>query len=307
MKWSVLPTLVIVSSIPVLTPIMAGGCQTEVAKRASPGVPIVIELRPYLGGLRTLSVVVAGDTLEFLFDTGAGVSVIDSAVAPLVRCAPSGRIGGHRSNGGWIEFRECPSVDIEIQGLVLSHDTMAELDFMGFLRGLVPPEIELRPLGGVLELRTFADQFITLDLANDRLILESRDSYRSRIAEMKPLSVRIGTGEGEGLNVFLEGHAGDHSLWLKLDSGNLDRTLLDLHVLPVLGYPASPEAGPPDPESAIRIEREVDMEIAGIGPVKIAAAFSRLTIDGLLGLDFMKKYLFTFALGTGQGWVRPVE
>lgn len=291
---------------------MAAGCTTPGGQTGSepngvPGVPIEIKLRPYLGGLRTLPVLVGDDTLEFLFDTGAGISLLDAAVAPRAGCHPSGRSGGYRNNGEWIEFRECTLVDLEIGGIVLSHDEIGVFDLMGFLRGLVPSEIELRPLGGVLGLRSFANQFVTLDLANDRLILESYDSYQARVADMRRMPVRIGTGEGDELNVFVEGRAGGHSLWLKLDSGNLDLTRLDLHSLPFFGYPASPAAGPPDPASGVRIEHEVDLEITGIGPVKVAAAFSGLTIDGLLGLAFMKQYEFTFALKAGKAWARPVE
>ena len=53
----------------------------------------------------------------------------------------------------------------------------------------VKPRVE-----GVVSLATFAGRTITLDLAHDRVVVESPVSARTRAHGMLPLRLRLGTG-----------------------------------------------------------------------------------------------------------------
>lgn len=66
------------------------------------------------------------------------------------------------------------------------------------------------------------------------------------------VSFLLDTGEGTELNVFVPAATPGGRLWLKLDSGNVDRTLLDLHAAPLLGLEDVHATVPPTGETEIR-------------------------------------------------------
>jgi len=263
----------------------------------------VIPLEPWLGSLRAVPVVVEGDTLPFLFDTGGGVTILDGVAAERFGCRPGGRTGGFRASGEWVAFRECPDLTLHLSGLALEHDVVAEWDLVGFLRDQLPDGFEIPPIGGIVSLGSFAGRVITLDLAHDRVVVETPASLAERVAGMAPIPIRIATGEGDEMNVLVPAAAGGRTVWIKLDSGNVDRTHLDLHVASLLGLSDVPAPRPPDPASDVRVERTVSLEVAGLGPVTLDVAFEPMTIDGLAGLDLLARAIWTLDLAPGRGWV----
>jgi hypothetical protein len=74
--------------------------------------PAVISLRRGPGHLRTLRVLVGGDSADYLFDTGGGVTVISPQDSALVGCVPGGRGFGVRLTGEALTGRNCANVTI---------------------------------------------------------------------------------------------------------------------------------------------------------------------------------------------------
>lgn len=72
--------------------------------------------------LRTVKVVVAGDTLDFLFDTGGGVTVISPALAARIGCTPAGRFSGYRMHGQRLERPVCRGVALQVGGVSSRRD-----------------------------------------------------------------------------------------------------------------------------------------------------------------------------------------
>lgn len=261
-----------------------------------------VELEPWLGALRSVPVVVGGDTVPFLLDTGAGLTVLDRRVAEAIDCRPRGRTGGHRSNGAWVAFEECHDVRLTLEGVRLDHRTVGVWDLVGFLADQLPEGMEVPVVGGVLSLASFANRAVTLDLEGERLTLETRESLAERVRAMTAIDARFGTGEGTELNVFVSTVTPGGPLWLKLDSGNVDRTLLDLHAASLLGLEDVPAPVAPSGTTTIREERTVRLDLAGLGPQELDAAFTPLTIDGLAGVDLMRRFVWTFDLAGRRVW-----
>src|SRR5687768_2932231 len=73
-----------------------------------------IPLRPLWGRLKTVRVHVAGDSLDFLFDTGGSVTLVSPAVAARLGCVPTGRQLGFRMTGEKLAGPYCPAVPLRV-------------------------------------------------------------------------------------------------------------------------------------------------------------------------------------------------
>jgi hypothetical protein len=82
-------------------------------------------------------------------------------------------------------------------------------------------------------------------------------------------------------------------VWLLLDSGNGDRVLVAPHVARMAGLKEA--------------QGEVRLEIDGLGSIPVAARWSEIIYDGVLGAAFLQDWIFTIDLATGRGWATRAE
>lgn len=288
-----------------------GGLTTAVAlalaapatvRGAGPAIdaPITIHLEPYAGRLRQIRVEAGRPLPPFLFDTGGGGTFVTPAVAESLGCAPHGRMTAFRHNGDRLDLSECGPLPLTI-GDWHGRPSVAIFD----LTALLPRE--LPELGGVLSLHTFRDQRLTVDLANDRIVIESDTSFAARIEGMRPLRTRLSTeAGGEGLDLFVEVEARQGALWLLVDSGNLAEVLLAPHALRQLGHDAWAEAAEGGADSLG--SREIGLQFPGVGSFDVAArAVPGIIYDGLLNADLLRRWILTIDLADGRSWVRLAE
>jgi hypothetical protein len=225
-----------------------------------------LALRPYFRDLRTIRVAIAGDTVELLFDTGGGETLITPALAAAIGCTPSGRSVGHRMSGEPVVFQHCDSVAIDVGGTRIVQAPVAVFD----VNALLPTE--LPRLGGVLALDAFRGTVLTLDWASGRVRVHDRATADSAAAGGLPVRFATGTdGASLAALVRVEGRRGP--LWLLLDSGNLRGTLLAEHV-------------PRDSLLAVRDGR-VTLRIGARDGWSTNFAAVPLILDGALGTDFL--------------------
>ena len=268
MKYSLL--LPLLATLPLAVP--AGAQQT-------------IPLAAYADGpLRKVAVIVAGDTLDFLFDTGGGVDIISPDLARQLGCAPSGRIAGYRLTGEHLEAPVCRDVPMQL-GDFHFRGEVGVLDLMELLGPRAPV------VHGMISLRAFQGQSLTVDPAAQRLIVETPASLAARVAALQPVPVRLATGlQGAQLDVFVGVPAGDALLWLLWDSGNAGPTLL------------APWAA-----SALAVDTARPLEpVLQIGdqPVLVPAALKRPIIhDGVLNARLIERSVWTLDLARGRLWV----
>jgi hypothetical protein len=167
-----------------------------------------IGLQPYEGTLRTTEVSIGGLSKPFAFDTGGGVTIVTPTVAQEIECQPYGLITGFRMNGEKVELERCGPKEITIAGWSVTVE-VAVFDLMSLLPSGWPE------LGGLVSLHTFEGEVVTLELAENRLMVESKESTAARVVTMHRISSRFARqAGGESLDLFVEAKARQGSIWL---------------------------------------------------------------------------------------------
>jgi Aspartyl protease len=180
-----------------------------------------IVLKKYFGNLKKVDLSINGKSFSFLFDTGGGETFISPEVANFLNKSVYGNSTGFRMTGEVINYQKCDSVLLKSNSAKLFHPSIGVWDVSKVL-----PK-ELPKVDGVLSLKSFADKIITLDLANDRIILETPISYQRKIKNMSLLNSRFANGHDGNELIILLGILKQRRLyWFLFDSGNLDNLLL---------------------------------------------------------------------------------
>lgn len=147
---------------------------------------------------------------------------------------------------------------------------------------------------GVVSLATFAGRTITLDLAHERILVESAESARARTRAMLPLQLRLTTGvDGSELLAFVGLPVAGTTLWLLVDNGNLDDVVVAPHAARLLGLASDAPAG------------TVRLPLAPGFAVDARVRVRDLIYDGALSEAVLRRATWTFDLATGQGLVQP--
>ncbi len=264
---------------------VAGGCAAPppVARTA------VLQLTPYVGRLTTLTVTIAGQPLHLLFDTGAGLTLVTPDAAMRLVCAPAGRSVGWRMNGERIEFPLCAGAELAVGDIRRALPAFGIFD----LGKVLPPG--LPPLDGVLGLDAFLGSCVTLQLGARRLELHDDSCDEQSRAGWTEAPMRVATGvDGATAVVFLGASApGGRTLWLELDSGNLDAILL---------APAS--------AAALQVsegggDAAVSLTFRGLSTAAMPVTRRELLHDGALNASFLERYDVRLDLGRQRAWLRP--
>jgi predicted aspartyl protease len=247
-----------------------------------------IALRQYVGPLKSIQVAVGGGMLPFIFDTGGGFTIITPEVAQKTGCVPFGRLTGFRHNGERLEVQRCSKTPLGLGGMNVTVEA-AVFDLMAVLR----QSGDLPLVGGLMALNMFEKVPITLDYANEKLIIESPASLKDRINGMKPLSVRLSRqAGGAAIDLFVEVEAKTGTIWLELDSGNNGPVLLSKHAVSQLGLDTAQN------------NLSVTLNIIGLGPVKTEAVVRDTIYDGLLNAKFLEETVLTLDLSAAKAWAK---
>ena len=207
-------------------------------------------------------------------------------VADAMGCEPFGRITGFRHNGDPISGPRCGPTTLILAGWPVEVET-GPYDLMSLLRGA--PVVE-----GLIGLTAFIGDTVTVDWAANQLIVESPESFRTRITGTRPLQVRPSRqGGGAFLDLFVRVVAARGDLWLEMDSGNTGPVLLSPHAARQLGV----ELSPSEP-------RPVLLQFAGFGPVEVMALERETIYDGLLNAAFHAAHSVTLDLARMRAWMR---
>jgi hypothetical protein len=109
---------------------------------------------------------------------------------------------------------------------------------------------------------------------------------------MTRVQARIATGlAGGDLTVFVHG-ALDKSGWFLVDSGNLDLTCAAPHMV---------QRGVAAPS---RLEAAA-LSLEGFPTTNVPVNVREIIYDGVLAEDFMRQWIWTFRLVSGDVWVAP--
>lgn len=253
------------------------------------GHATVIRLQPYQGRLRAMQARAADREWLLLFDTGGGTTVISPALAQALGCAPRGSVTGYRMSGDPITMPTCAEGALVLDDWRAPSQTLAIFDVMTLLpRGW--PRVD-----GVIALRSFAGHRLTLDLAANAVMVHdtraaSVDALR---ADAKRLLGRLATGpSGAELLAFAGMVAGADTLWLEVDSGNLDAVLLAPHTARLLGVSDSVGAQ----------HRDLALPLVPGQPATVLARVRTLIFDGALNAAWLEQGRLTIDLVDGSLW-----
>jgi hypothetical protein len=244
-----------------------------------------LPLQSYLGRLRTVTVSFKNQSYPFLFDTGAGLTVVTPEVARGIACKPYGRIVASRMDGQTIEFQNCGTTTLTL-GRQSFPVEISVLDLMSLLPKEAPP------IGGIVSLHTFQNRLITLDLHQNLLIIETKQSFQQRQKHAIEVPLRIARpAAGAVLDAFVGVRGLQGPFWFEVDSANLDDVLVSSH--------AWNEYSETEKEQA-----QISLTLIGLPPGTVAARKKNLIYDGALNAEFLEKYLFSFDLSAGRLWVQ---
>jgi hypothetical protein len=267
--------------------LLAATSAAEAQQAVAPAPDAVIQMKPW----RTrwaLEAEIAGKKGLYLFDTGAGITLVSRDTATRAGCEPWGRATGYNMMGTRFDGPHCgESVAITVGGIT------ARPPMTGLIN-MAANNPRDAGLDGIIGLNLFEGRTVTLDFAAGTMTLESEASRAARIAGMRPLRIRLKREiDGSALAVMAAVPTKKGALWLELDSGNGGTVLVSKPVAELVGMDAKVEGKQP-----------ADFEVLGDIRATTGDAFTPdMIMDGNLGMPFLRNWVVTLDLARGLAWI----
>ncbi|MEO8454395.1 MAG: retropepsin-like aspartic protease [Sphingomicrobium sp.] len=254
------------------------------AQRPAMSRPAIIPLEPYVGNLLVVEAKVNGQPARLLFDSGGGISLISPELAAKAGCHPHGSLVAFRITGERMDWKKCGAVVLDIRG---SHRRIEPgvFDIMSLLpKGL-------SKIDGVLALDAFDGRVITVSLAERTITLDARRATASDASEGRMRLMR--ESGGAGLTAFLAAKAEVGTLYLLVDSANLDRVTLSPGAVDQLG------------QRTLGDTIKMPLQLLGTKSVSVDAHVADIIYDGALNFAVLSQYRITLDLGKNRVWLEP--
>ncbi|MDB5705432.1 MAG: hypothetical protein JWN66_2548 [Sphingomonas bacterium] len=230
---------------------------------------------------------IGGKTRTFLLDTAGGLTLISADTARAAGCTPWGRLTGFQMMGARLDGPRCDGLTMRAGGLTLTPPVMGLIDM-----GKGNPNDAA--LDGMIALNLFEHRAVTIDFAAGKLTIESPNSLAKRTAGMRALPIRISREvSGLALAVLAGVPTKNGPLWMELDSGNGGTVLVSKPVAALVGMNPAAEG-----------KQAADFAVVGDIRATTADAFTPdMTIDGNLGMPFLRNWVITLDLAQGRAWI----
>jgi hypothetical protein len=248
--------------------------------------PTVLKLEQFRRSI-ALRVEVGGKERLFQFDTGGGITFLSPEIGKELNCEKGARLVGFRMTGDKLEAPRCDDVALKIGGRNFTVPTAGVYQVGEFnAKGVT--------VDGLLALDVFEGKTITIDSAGLRVIIETPESAAERVrnaTELPGRLVREMGGYGVAVDIQVPSKVGH--LGFQIDTGNGGTLLIAKPYAASFGF--DPDKGP-------------RMGSFPIGKGIEASGFvmpAGITLDGNLGMPFLKNYLVTLDLARGRVWLAP--
>jgi len=256
------------------------------AASAASSQPAVLKLEQFRRGVG-VRVEVGGKERLFQFDTGGGNTFMSPEIAKELGCEKGARVVGFRMTGDKLEAPRCDDVPLKIGGHRFIVPTAGVYQVGEFnAKGVT--------VDGLLALDIFDGRTITMDFAGLKLIVETPQSAARRTVGATELPARlIREMGGYAITVDIQVPSKVGHLGFEIDSGNGGTLLIAKPYAAVFGF--DPDKGP-------------RMGSFPIGKGIVASGFvmpAGITLDGNLGMPFLKNYIVTLDLAKGRVWLKP--
>lgn len=224
----------------------------------------------------------------FTLDTAGGLTIVSPDFARATGCRPWGQLVGYQMTGNRLATERCDNFAFSAGGYRMTVPVAGVLDVAPLIAS------DAAPVEGSLALDAFAGRTITIDFAGRQLIVESPESAAERIAGARELPLFLSREVGGIALAPLVGiPTPGGTLRFELDSGNGGTILVSKPYAALFGL--DPDAQGPQPGR---------LTVAD-GIVAEGMMFTPdLTIDGNLGMPFLKDWVVTLDLAAGRLWVR---
>jgi len=248
-----------------------------------------ISLENYFKTLKSINVEISGKTYDFLFDTGGGLTFISPAVVKDLNKSAYGNYVGFRMSGEKMESKLCDSVTIKIGGRKFFHSYVGVFDMMNLL-----PK-EFKRVDGLVSFKTFENEKISLNLRENKLIVETEKSFNKKIKHMNLVKSRFASGPtGRELDIFAGILFKNHYWWFLFDTGNIAQTKISVSTAKEWGLTLKPGS-----ESANI--REYFFVLAG-DSISTPTIIDKIIFDGALCYDFISQSEYTISLKDKKIW-----
>lgn len=257
----------------------------------------VLTMSPFIERTKIIEVMIDGQPARMMFDTGAGITTISPDLARRIGCTPHGLIVGHRLTGQAVQTQKCGEHRVTVGG----HEGTADLAVLD-PGSLLPPGTP--QLDGFIGLDALDGAVITLDLADNRLILETMESLAERIGDDPgaPLRRQRESG-GRGLTVFAPIEAQVGSLWFLVDSGNMANIMVPPETLEQWGF--TPDEARAAAASGAPTTVPLNILAAPRSPERVRVR--EMIHDGVLNEGLIAAYEVTLDLANDRIWYRPAR
>jgi len=262
-----------------------------VSHAAEPTPAWVIPLTSYLGAVPSMQVQVGGSPATVLLDTAGGLTVLTPGGADKAKCEPWGRLSGMRMRGDRLDLPRCDGVKLKVADHWITIPVAGVWDFSKLLPKDAPP------LDGSVALDAFAGQVVTLDLAGDRLIVETTASAKARTAHATELPMRLAREVGgASLTPLVAIPTAKGKLWFELDCGSDGALIVNRAVAAALGLdPAATHSQP------------VNLALAPQVQLQGSAQVQDLVVDGNIGMPILRQWVITMDLAHERLWLSPAK
>ncbi|MDQ2701371.1 MAG: retropepsin-like domain-containing protein [Pseudomonadota bacterium] len=273
-----------------LRPILALLAASLMPALASAAEPQAIPLDDFGGRLRSIGLVVNGQTGTFTIDTGGGVSLVSPAFARKIGCTPWGAHTGFRLTGERLDLPRCEDVRFGLpDGTQLRPVSAGVLD-LGPLLFEGAPAVD-----GSIALDAFEGETFTLDLGNGTLTMETPDSLETRSKQATEVPIRLARqAGGHALGVMVPVASPKGTLWMSLDSGGGPPVLLRDRIAAEAG--ADPTAEGMQPYQLTLADKT---ETA----VSTHALVRDMILDGVIGMPVLVRWSLTLDLEDDRLWI----
>lgn len=247
-----------------------------------------IQLKPYIENIKTIDVDIEGKKYAFLFDTGGGETIISPEVAKAINKKIYGSMTGFRMTGEKIKFQKLDSLELSIGKTKIFHLTVGVWDLMSIL-----PK-DLTRLDGVISLKSFEENILTIELSKSIIIIENNASAKKAIKEKSLLTTRFSNGlEGADLNIFVGIPKANNHYWFLFDTGNSGPFILSNESAEV--WNVKNENYKKSPESEF---------VFGDKMLKTKPVAKDIIHDGVLNFDAISRYVFTIDFKNKNVWFK---
>jgi hypothetical protein len=263
----------------------------------------------YIGGHIMTVPVRLSDNIgtTFIFDTGAGVSLISQKLADKLHCATTGTHSGQRMSGQTLQMPTCAVSSLRFGSCVQKNVPVGIWNMTGF----IPDTAEFAGIEGFLSLNYFKNVPFTIDYPRKRFYIENEQSMKVRhengvvvpvVADSKDnveytISVRVSVSKVVSALAVVDTGSGS----LILDEKFMKRLGVDPDGKVVEAVDGTDETGNKYRRYFTTLPEAIHLtEAPKISQMHPRVQFQKIIHDGLIGDSFLSQFVVTYDLAHSQ-------